>query len=111
MAQFRPARPGSTSKSRPARKRSWSSDIGLNVPTQEELAEIEPSSRLFERNGALYMTLSALRGVKEGEPTTTPIGFVLAGNRLVTVRYADPQAVARFRRTCPPRARAGAATR
>ena len=51
---------------------------------------IEPSSRLFERNGALYMTLSALRGVKEGEPSTTPIGFVLVGNRLVTVRYATP---------------------
>ena len=54
--------------------------IGHNVPTQEELAEIEPSSRLFERDGALYMTLSALRGVNDGQPTTTPIGFVLAGN-------------------------------
>jgi len=65
--------------------------IGLNVPTEVELAEIEPSSRLFERNGALYMTLSTLRGINEGEPTSTPIGFVLTGNRLVTVRYATPK--------------------
>src|SRR3990170_1022048 len=64
--------------------------IGHNVPTQQELTEIEPSSRLFEREGALYMTLSALRGVKEGAPTSTPIGFVLTDNRLVTVRYASP---------------------
>src|SRR5687768_8088627 len=63
--------------------------IGHNVPTQQELAEIEPSSRLFERDGALYLTLSALRGVKEGRPSTTPIGFVLAGNHLITVRYAS----------------------
>ena len=70
--------------------------IGQNVPTQEELAEIEPSSRLFERDGALYMTLSALRGVKEGAPTSTPIGFVLAGNRLVTVRYAAPSPIVAF---------------
>ncbi len=70
--------------------------IGHNVPTQEELAEIEPSSRLFERDGALYMTLSALRGVNEGQPTTTPMGFVLAGNRLVTVRYATPKPVVAF---------------
>ena len=35
--------------------------IRLNVPTQEELAEIEPSSRLYERDGALYMTVSVLR--------------------------------------------------
>jgi magnesium transporter len=70
--------------------------IGHNVPTQEELAEIEPSSRLFARDGALYMTLSALRGVKEGNPTSTPIGFVLAGNRLVTVRYAAPSPIVSF---------------
>jgi magnesium transporter len=70
--------------------------IGHNVPTEQELAEIEPSSRLFERDGALYMTLSALRGVNEGRPTSTPIGFVLAGNRLVTVRYASPKPVIVF---------------
>ena len=70
--------------------------IGQNVPTKDELSKIEPSSRLFERNGALYMTLSALRGVKEGEPSTTPIGFVLVENRLVTVRYATPKPVLAF---------------
>ena len=42
------------------------------------------------------MTLSALRGVKEGKPGTTPIGFVLTGNRLVTVRYATPKPVSAF---------------
>ena len=70
--------------------------IGLNVPTKEEMAEIEPSSRLFERNGALYMTLSALTGVDKGHPAATPISFVLAGNRLVTVRYATPKPVSAF---------------
>ncbi len=29
-------------------------------------------------------------------PTTTPIGFVLAGNRLVTIRYATPKPVRTF---------------
>ncbi|MFL6727909.1 MAG: CorA family divalent cation transporter, partial [Sphingomicrobium sp.] len=70
--------------------------IGVNVPTQAEMAEIEPSSRLYEKNGALYMTVSALRGVDEARPTTTPIGFVLAGNRLVTIRYATPKPVRTF---------------
>ena len=70
--------------------------VGLNVPTQAELSEIEPSSRLFERNGAIYMTLSALRGIEDDEPTTTPIGFVLSGNRLVTVRYATPKPIRVF---------------
>ena len=70
--------------------------IKVDVPTEEEMAEIEPSSRLYEKNGALYMTVSALRGVEEHLPSTTPIGFVLAGNRLVTIRYATPKPIRTF---------------
>ena len=70
--------------------------IEVNVPTQPELDEIEPSSRLYERNGTLYMTVSVLRGVVDGEPSTTPIGFVLHENRLVTVRYATPKPIRAF---------------
>ena len=70
--------------------------INVDVPTQDEMSEIEPSSRLYERDGALYMTISALRGVDEEHPTTTPIGFVLAANRLVTIRYATPKPIRAF---------------
>ena len=70
--------------------------IEVDVPTQAEMAEIEPSSRLYEKNGALYMTVSALRGLDEDHPSTTPIGFVLANNRLVTVRYATPKPIRTF---------------
>ena len=70
--------------------------LGLDVPTPEELAEIEPSSRLYERNDALYMTLSVLYGVEEGLPASSPIGFVLADKRLVTVRYVTPKPVRVF---------------
>ena len=70
--------------------------IKVDVPTQDEMAEIEPSSRLYEKDGALYMTVSVLRGVDEDHPTTTPIGFVLAGNRLVTIRYATPKPIRTF---------------
>src|SRR3954464_9977320 len=54
--------------------------IEVGIPTEDEMQEIEPSSRLYERNGALYMTISALRGVDDEHPSTTPITFVLAGN-------------------------------
>jgi len=70
--------------------------IHVNVPTEAEMAEIEPSSRLYERNGALYMTVSVLRGVVDGAPSTTPISFVLADNRLVTIRYATPKPIRAF---------------
>ena len=70
--------------------------VGLSVPTRDDLIEIEPSSRLYEKNGALYMTLSTLRGVEEGHPTSEPIGFVLTDRRLVTIRYADPKPLRAF---------------
>ena len=70
--------------------------IRLDVPTEDEMAEIEPSSRLYERNGALYMTVSVLYGVQDGDPRTTPISFVLTGERLVTVRYVTPKPVRNF---------------
>jgi magnesium transporter len=60
------------------------------------MAEIEPSSRLYERDGALYMTVSVLYGVQDGDPRTAPISFVLTDNRLVTVRYATPKPVRAF---------------
>ena len=64
---------------------------GVEVPTPDELQEIEPSSRFYEQNGAIYMTMSTLSGVEEGQPVSAPIGFVLTGNRLVTVRYVSPK--------------------
>jgi magnesium transporter len=70
--------------------------IRMDVPTESEMAEIEPSSRLYERDGALYMTVSVLYGVQDGEPSTTPISFVLTDSRLVTVRYATPKPVRAF---------------
>jgi magnesium transporter len=70
--------------------------VKLDIPTQEEMAEIEPSSRLYERDGVLYMTVSVLFGIEDGTPATTPIGFVLTDNRVVTIRYATPKPVRSF---------------
>lgn len=70
--------------------------LGLDVPTRAELIEIEPSSRFYEKDGAIYVTISTLYGVVDGEPSATPIGFVLSGNRLVTIRYATPKPLRTF---------------
>ena len=72
------------------------------------MAEIEPSSRLYEHDGALYMTVSVLCGVEDGDPSSTPISFVLTDDRLVTVRYATPKPVRAFDDHVAARARAGA---
>jgi magnesium transporter len=70
--------------------------IGTNIPTREEMQEIEPSSRLYERNGAAVMTMSVLYGIDRGRPSTDPITFILTKRHLVTVRYVEPRPFVAF---------------
>ena len=65
--------------------------LGILIPTRAEMREIEASSRFYEENGAQYMTTFILYNVAGQSPATTALTFILAGNRLVTVRYAEPQ--------------------
>jgi magnesium transporter len=65
--------------------------LGIAVPTREEMQEIEVSSRLYVENGARYMTATLMCQSETDTPRTTPVTFVLAGTRLVTVRYDDPK--------------------
>ena len=65
--------------------------IGIAVPTREEMQEIEVSSRLYVENGARYMTATLMCQSDTATPKTTAVTFILAGHRLVTVRYDDPR--------------------
>ena len=64
--------------------------IGLSIPTREEMVEIEISSRLYTENNALYMTATLLVRGDGPLPESGPVTFILAGKRLVTVRYSEP---------------------
>jgi magnesium transporter len=67
------------------------SAIGVMVPTREEMAEIEVSSRLYIENGARYMTATVMYNTDTDKPGTTAITFIIAGSKLVTVRYDQPK--------------------
>jgi magnesium transporter len=70
--------------------------IGVDVPTREEMREIEASSRLYEEAGALFLTLTIVANIDTGRPETSAITFILAKDRLVTLRYADPLPFRKF---------------
>jgi magnesium transporter len=65
--------------------------LGIGVPTREEMQEIEVSSRLYVENGARYMTATLMCHADTASPITTPVTFILAGHRLLTVRYDAPR--------------------
>lgn len=64
--------------------------LGHQLPTREEMQEIEESSRLYTEGGALYMTAWVPLGLDTPVPETTAITFVLNPKALATVRYAEP---------------------
>ena len=80
--------------------------LGIAVPTREEMQEIEVSSRLYAENSARYMTATLMCQSETAVPKTTPVTFILAGHKLVTVRYEEPRpfmlVTNKLARTCPP---------
>lgn len=63
----------------------------LDLPTLEEMREIETSSRLYQDNGAFFMTAILIHRADTEIPDSVPVTFILAGHRLITLRHAEPQ--------------------
>ena len=74
--------------------------LRLEIPTREEMQEIESSSRLYKEEDTLFLTAPFLYGVENGEFSSTAITFVLGNANLITVRYATPKAFAVFAARC-----------
>lgn len=72
--------------------------IGLPLPTREQMVEIEESSRLRQLPGAWHLTVMALIWADTDAPRISPVSFLLAGSRLVTIHPIDPQPFLAFRR-------------
>jgi magnesium transporter len=72
------------------------STYSIDVPTREEMKEIEASNRLYEENGVLYMTITIVTRLDSDLPESSQITFILAKDRLVTNRYSDPLPFQRF---------------
>ena len=65
--------------------------LGISIPTQEEAQEIEVSARLYHEDGAEFMTMTGVSQLESEAPMTTPISFILKGETLATIRYAQPK--------------------
>lgn len=63
--------------------------LGFDVPTREEMGEIELSNRLYEDAGHVFMTAAVLTQF-DTDPHLQAVTFVVSEQRLITVRYADP---------------------
>jgi magnesium transporter len=72
------------------------SQVGIEVPTREEMKEIEASNRLYEENGALYMTITVAAKLDTDHPVSSAVTFILTRGKLVTNRYLDTKPFKQF---------------
>jgi len=65
-------------------------ELGVPLPTREDMDEIEASSRLYLEKGAAFMTAQVAFFGGQPRLQAEPVTFVLVKDRLVTIRYVDP---------------------
>jgi magnesium transporter len=69
---------------------------GLHLPGIEELSEIETSSRLRAEDDTLYLSVTLVHRGTGDHARSTPVGFVLSRDRLISVRFEPLVAFANF---------------
>jgi len=70
--------------------------LSLDLPTREDMLEIEPSSRLHVDHEAVYMTATIIAHADRPNPSSDVVTFIVTSGRLVTLRYEDPKPVRTF---------------
>lgn len=70
--------------------------LGVDLPTVEEMKEIEASSQLYVEAGTVYLTTPVIWRAETPHPEQGEITFVLLPRLLVTIRYSEPRAFATF---------------
>ena len=64
------------------------------------MEEIEISSRLYSEDGGLFMTALILANSGTEKPVADVVTFVLAREKLITIRYINPQPFITFEARC-----------
>jgi magnesium transporter len=70
--------------------------LGIEIPTREEMADIEPSEILYRESNAHYMTARILCSSETETPKLVDVSFILTERSLVTVRYDEPRSFSMF---------------
>jgi len=74
--------------------------LRMELPTRADMEEIEISSRLYQEDDGIFMTALILANSESDTPRADVVTFVLAHEKLVTIRYIDPQPFRTFAVRC-----------
>ena len=74
--------------------------LNVEMPTRADMEEIEISSRLYQENGGIFLTALVLSNAETDAPAADVVSFVLTQDKLVTIRFIDPQPFKTFAARC-----------
>src|SRR5690349_586147 len=83
----------------PAEAEAVKAFTGAAIPSQDDLSVVSDTDRLYRENGIIYVAITVITRSGTDHPDIADIGFILAGPRLITVRYADPTPISKFATT------------
>mgnify|MGYP001192420473 CR=1 FL=1 len=72
--------------------------LGLEVPTLEDMEEIEVSNRLYRTGDVEVLTVGLPGFDVDKRPLFGPVAFLLTPEKMITVRYHDPRPFTTFPR-------------
>ncbi len=70
--------------------------LSIEIPSRAEMEEIEVSSRLYQEDGAFFMTADLVASPDTHNVESSAITFILTETFLVTVRYIQPSSFDSF---------------
>jgi magnesium transporter len=65
--------------------------FSIEIPSRAEMQEIEATSRLYQENGAYFMTATAVTSHDNDGMESSAITFILSASFLITIRYVNPK--------------------
>lgn len=81
-------------------RRKVNAVLHMEMPTRADMEEIEVSSRLYQEDGGIFLTTLILSNLETDSPVADVVSFVLTQDKLVTIRYIDPQPFKTFAARC-----------
>ena len=70
--------------------------LAFDIPTREDMQEIEVSSRIYREGGVLFLTAQVIASPEAREAEIGPVTFAVLPDRLVTVHYHHPRSLSYF---------------
>ena len=82
-------------------KRSINASNGVDLPTFNEMSEIETSNRLYRAGTVTYITATHLTKTQSDCASITAIAYIITTKRLITVRHEDSMVFKTFIERAP----------